>query len=160
MIGIRTIVLAVLLSAASALVACGDPLGPADLAGDFVLTRVGATAIPGTLRVTHQLEAVIEYDSVTLRADGTARTAQRAQLLFASSAVPTLTVQAFEWVYEIQGPIGRIKLSQAPCPPGMLCAASLRAPLYFTMRGRTLVREEYAGTQLATWTRSDPTAAQ
>lgn len=53
------------------LAGCSDPLGPSDVSGTYVLTRVGSGSLPIARTFSDGSMLRIEADSVVLRADGT-----------------------------------------------------------------------------------------
>ena len=99
---------------------CGDSFGPEDVAGMYVLQRVGADALPATVtRETRALE--ILADTLWLERDGKARVVQ--VHVFHSPGMPE-ELQRWEWRIETTIRDGAIEYVD-PCrgDPLASCAA-------------------------------------
>ncbi|HUF27728.1 MAG TPA: hypothetical protein VMM18_12200 [Gemmatimonadaceae bacterium] len=113
-------------SVLAASIGCGDPLRPADIAGTYVLERVGDDPLPAVVQSRSTFQIVAIADTIHLRRDGSGtRTTITVMLLPDGETYP-----AFRTAVGVRFEIirGKVRIfSQFTCPSNANCA--LPAPL-------------------------------
>jgi hypothetical protein len=128
---------------ACAIGGCDSPSGPSDVAGTYVLERVGGSPVPAVTADNDYGVFTIVADTLRIGPGRTALEARTTRIEAHGSGTPPSTDHSqMELVYELRG--SRITLSFAPCPDAAVCALVLRpAPVsgHFTAGGLVVENE-------------------
>ena len=124
----------------TALAGCGDPIAPEDVVGTYVLTRVDGREIPAVVALPTRYQVV--YDTIDLRADGTARRTYRALLAQPTPGMPAELAGTDGLVHEFDG---RQVTLRWPCPAGPLSCWSPQPIALRALGASVLWTEELSG---------------
>jgi hypothetical protein len=117
--------------------ACGDPTGPDDVDGTYVLRSIGGEAMPITFVETETYQYRMLYDSLVLRTDGSATNYSGYAERTSSNGEWTIHRDTLHSSFRVSASM--VFLTFDPCPVEMFCL-SMASSAEYRRVGRMLVR--------------------
>jgi hypothetical protein len=123
---------------------CRDVVGPEEVAGVYVLERVGAVPMPGEIVSATYGSYRVFYDTLVLRSDQSAYWSRHSELLPAGASVWVVSQGESEWSFTIRA--DEIRLRGGGCPVGAVsCIPSILSTKLRLDRAHRLWYDSEAG---------------